>query len=75
MSKENPTLGESRVRMSFNPSGNSEVDVAKRHGADFIDFCETLKDPDLRSERNRCLAIAQTKIEEATIFAVKGATA
>lgn len=66
--------------MSFNPSSNTLVDQIKRKAAELIDLCEDLKDRDCDptrlspSERNRCLALAQTGFEEAAMWAVKGAT-
>lgn len=77
MSQENPTLGEKRVRISFNPSQNATVDNIKRAAADFIDLCEAQKDvfDGKPNEKNRALAVAQTEIESAAMWAVKGATA
>ncbi len=71
-----PTVGESRVRVSFNPSSNPIVDEIKRKAADLIDLCESLKDPynGQPNEKNRCFAVAQTEIESAAMWAVKGAT-
>lgn len=69
------SLGQQRVRASFNPSSNPAVDNLKQRAADFIDACELLKEGSGPSERNRALSIAQTGIEEAAMWAVKGATA
>jgi hypothetical protein len=63
------TLGEQRVRVSFNPSGDNIVDKIKRLSADLIDLCEGLKDND-----PRLAALAQTAYEEAAMWAVKAAT-
>jgi hypothetical protein len=64
------TVGEHRVRITFNPSASSEVDVIKNKSAELIDLCEKLKskDPSLAS-------LAQTAYEEAAMWAVKAATA
>ena len=60
------SLGASRVRESFNPSADNNVDKIKRWSADCIDFCEEHKalDP-------RLAALAQTAFEEAAMWAVK----
>lgn len=65
-----PTLGESRVRLDFNPSQEGVVYDIKRHTAAIIDLCEKLKAKD-----PRLAALAQTAYEEAAMWAVKAATA
>jgi len=60
-----------RVRGSFNPSNNSDVDWIKGNTAQIIDYCEKLK---LTGEQARCAALAQTAYEEAAMWAVKAAT-
>ena len=64
------TLGQKRVRINFNPSDNSTVEVIKSTTAGLIDLCESIKyrDP-------RLVALAQTAYEEAAMWAVKAATA
>lgn len=37
------TVGEQRVRVSFNVGNNSDVDVIKQKSAELINLCETLK--------------------------------
>ena len=64
------TIGEKRVRVSFNPSTDSVVDLLKERTAGLIDLCETLKAKD-----PRLAALAQTAYEEAAMWAVKAATA
>jgi hypothetical protein len=68
-----PTLGERRVRVSFNPSGNSTVDEIKKLTAELIDTCKNLQGSQ-SSERARCFALAMTDYESAAMWAVKGAT-
>jgi hypothetical protein len=77
------TLGSDRVRQSFNPSGYTIVDQIKQKSAELIDLCEGLSSkgsaPDgtavqLQSERNRCVALAQTYFENGAMWAVKAAT-
>lgn len=63
------TIGEQRVRASFNPSSNSVVDQIKQQTAELIDLCETLKPLD-----GRLASLAQTAYEEAAMWAVKAAT-
>lgn len=75
MADETLSLGQQRVRASFNPSNNPSVDQLKKYAADFIDACELLKDSGGPSEKNRALSIAQTEMETAAMYAVKGATA
>lgn len=64
------TAGEQRVRTQFNPSADGVVDQLKQKTAELIDLCEELKGKD-----PRLAAIAQTKYEEAAMWAVKAATA
>jgi len=63
------TIGEDRVRLSFNPSELTAVDDIKRGTAYLIDICEALKSKD-----PRLAALAQTAYEEAAMWAVKAAT-
>lgn len=64
------TLGEQRVRVNFNADNNSNVDVIKSSVAKLINMCEELKEKD-----PRLCALAQTRLEEAAMWAVKLATA
>jgi len=84
-----PTLGEQRVRVSFNPSNESVVDTIKQKSAEIIDLLQAVradevsktydKTPeDLQAqsgEKLRLIALAQTAYEEAAMWAVKAATA
>lgn len=63
------TIGEQRVRASFNPSSDSTVDHIKLKTAELIDLCQTLKPLD-----DRLASLAQTAYEEAAMWAVKAAT-
>ena len=63
-------IGNDRVRLSFNPEGNKEVAEIKAQTAALIDRCEALKAKD-----PRLAALAQTAYEEASMWAVKAATA
>ena len=64
------TIGEKRVRAAFNPSDSDVVVIIKKRSAELIDLCETLKTKDVR-----LAALAQTAYEEASMWAVKAATA
>ena len=73
------TLGEDRVRASFNPSGNNIVDEIKARTAGLIDLChelrEDVREHDEGCEVMRCLSLAMTAYEDAAMWAVKAATA
>jgi hypothetical protein len=69
------TIGETRVRIDFNVSADGNVDLIKKHTAELINICETLKAINPSAEKSRAFSIAQTKFEEAAMWAVKGATA
>ena len=64
------SVGEQRVRTTFNPAASSDVDIIKNKTAELIDICESLKAKD-----PRLASIAQTSFEEAAMWAVKAATA
>jgi hypothetical protein len=63
------SLGEDRVRASFNPSSDSTVDQIKSKSAELINLVDSIKDKD-----GRLAALAQTAYEEAAMWAVKLAT-
>lgn len=69
MSTPEQTLGQKRVRTSFNPSTENMVDVIKQKSAELIDLCEEIKYKD-----PRLAALAQTHYEDAAMWAVKCAT-
>lgn len=64
------TVGELRVRVSFNPSASNTVDRIKQDTARLIDLLEELKS----TNDGRLCAVAQTAYEEAAMWAVKAAT-
>jgi ubiquitin len=68
------TLGQSRVRLSFNPSANQDVENIKMRTADLIDLCEDFKKKFNNGEAVRLFALAQTHFEDAAMWAVKGVT-
>ena len=63
------TIGEQRVRTSFNPSSDGLVDQIKQKSAELINICEELKLKD-----GRLASLAQTAYEEGAMWAVKAAT-
>jgi hypothetical protein len=69
-----PTLGEQRVRINFNPGDKTLVDQIKRMTADLIDLCHEQQDSSDNMEVHRCYALAMTHFEDAAMWAVKGAT-
>ncbi len=71
------SLGQDRVRVDFNVSGDDNVTLIKKKTAKLIDICEELKPQDgsmMSSEKARLIACAQTAYEEAAMWAVKAAT-
>ena len=68
------TLGESRIRTSFNPSDDSKVQHIKERAAEFINYVnDNVEAKDVETGRLKSLAL--TSIEEAAMWAVKAATA
>ena len=66
------SIGEDRVRVKLNPSGNTSVSQIKRKSAELIDLCESLKATGSASgEHQRLLSLAQTYYEDAAMCAVK----
>lgn len=63
------SIGQERVRYTFNPDGNERVDKIKYETAKLINFCELMK-----AKQPRLVALAQTAYEEAAMWAVKAAT-
>jgi len=68
------TLGESRVRITFNPGQHNQVNELKQLAAEFIDLCNHLKSPSANSEEARLWALAMTHAEDAAMWAVKAVT-
>lgn len=69
------SLGEYRVGIDFNPSGDDLVGQIKRKSADLIDLISSIPDGGSHSgERRRLKALAMTEIESAAMWGVKAAT-
>lgn len=68
---ESPTIGEDRMRITYNEDENDgDITFMNEHIASLIDFLELMDeaiDPRLKS-------IAQTKLEEAGMWAIKAIT-
>jgi hypothetical protein len=73
------TIGQDRVRLSFNPSSDPVVEEIKRLSADLIDLCDgqrpRVQVGDASGEEARLWSLAMTAYEEAAMWAVKAATA
>lgn len=65
------TLGEYRVGIDFNPSGNEQVDKIKRAAADLIDLVNRINGV---HEVERLKALAMDCFETGAMWAVKTAT-
>lgn len=86
---ENKTLGEARVRTTFNPANDSVVDQIKQKSAELIDLLQAVRNDEVSKtydktpehlqaqsgEKLRLISLAQTGYEEAAMWAVKAATA
>jgi hypothetical protein len=68
------TLGEERVRLSFNPGADSLVTEIKRATAALIDLCDRHDGVAVTPEEQRLWALAMTHYEDAAMWAVKAAT-
>ena len=69
------TLGELRVRTSFNPSDDSVVQNIKERMAEFINYVnDNINVKPDQGELARLKALALTTAEESAMWAVKAAT-
>ncbi len=85
---EKQTLGEQRVRTSFNVTNDDVVTKIKNDSAKLIDLCQAMKNDEIvkpendtpaklqenAGEKFRLIALAQSAYEEAAMWAVKAAT-
>lgn len=83
------SIGERRVRTTFNPSNDSTVEKLKQKTAELINILDAMRNDEvsktydkseeakkmLSGEKLRLIALAQTAYEEAAMWAVKAATA
>lgn len=70
---ETKTLGEARVRASFNPSDDSKVQHIKERAAELINYINDNVEAN-DGESGRLKSLALTSVEEAAMWAVKAAT-
>lgn len=70
------TLGEYRIRTSFNPSSEDIVQKIKDKSAELINLVAEINyDPErLKSERSRLVELSLTSFEQGAMWAVKAAT-
>lgn len=68
------TFGEKAVGLTFNPSGDPDVQAAKEAFAKAIDLCNNLRTAAGHGEKGRLLSIAITEAQTAQMWAVKGIT-
>lgn len=69
-----PTFGEKAVGLSFNPSGDSEVEACKREFAAAIDRMNSLRERTTNPEIKRMASVAITEAQTAQMWAVKAIT-
>jgi hypothetical protein len=69
------TYGEKAVGLTFNPSGDPDVDKVKRLYAEIIDLCFDRRETAPRSgDYGRLFSIAITQAQQAQMWAVKALT-
>ena len=68
------TYGEQAVGLSFNPSGDKDVEMVKRLFAEIIDFCNDKRNAATDGERKRLYSVAITEAQTAQMWAIKAIT-
>jgi hypothetical protein len=68
------TYGEKAVGLSFNPSGDENVQKLKEAYAEIIDLLNEARDEVSDSEAKRLYSIAITEAQAAQMWSVKAAT-
>jgi len=68
------TFGQRAVGLTFNPSGDKDVEQLKQAAAAFIDLCNDLREATQSGERKRMFSLAITEAQSAQMWSVKGAT-
>lgn len=71
---QEPTYGEKAVGLTFNPSGDGNVQTVKELYAQIIDLLDTNRAKQESPESKRLLSIAITEAQTAQMWAVKGIT-
>lgn len=70
---QSQTYGEKAVGLTFNPSGNQQVEEIKKHFAAIIDLLNEDRGEN-RNERARLASVAITEAQTAQMWAVKAVT-
>lgn len=68
------SYGEKAVGLTFNPSGDDQVQKVKELYAEIIDLCSELRTEAGQGEKGRLLSVAITEAQTAQMWAVKGIT-
>ena len=68
------TYGEKAVGLTFNPSGDTDVRIAKKAYAQIIDLLDALRKEAKSGEQSRLYSIAITETQAAQMWAVKAIT-
>lgn len=71
---EELTYGMKAVGLTFNPSGDQQVNVVKREYAQVIDVLNGIRNQSESQEQKRLLSIAITEAQTAQMWAVKAIT-
>jgi len=68
------TYGEKAVGLTFNPSGDPNVEHMKKLYAEIIDFCDNARAAAGNSEQRRLYSVAITEAQTAQMWVVKAVT-
>jgi len=68
------SFGQKAVGLTFNPSGNDEVSLAKQECANLIDHMNTLRMTTESPEVKRLASVAITELQTAQMWCVKALT-
>ena len=68
------TFGQKAVWLTFNPSGDNEVTLAKQKCANLIDHMNTLRSTTESGETKRLCSVAITELQTAQMWVVKALT-
>jgi hypothetical protein len=74
MTHEEATYGERAVGLTFNPSGDANVELIKQLYAEIIDRLDPLREGTTDPEKKRLYSIAITEAQGAQMWAVKAIT-
>lgn len=68
------SFGEKAVGITFNPGGNDDVNQAKQHVAQYVNYLNILREKTTNGEVKRMLSIAITEAQTSQMWAVKAIT-